>query len=54
MAGVTVFRQLSRLKGVSLTLLKEDIMSSANRITADFGATMAVIQQSLTGSGARA
>jgi hypothetical protein len=33
MAGVTVFRQLSRLKGVSLTLLKEDIMPSANRMT---------------------
>ena len=33
MAGVTVFRQLSRLKGASLTLLKEDIMPSANRMT---------------------
>jgi hypothetical protein len=33
MAGVTVFRQLSRLRGVSLTLLKEDIMPSANRMT---------------------
>jgi hypothetical protein len=33
MAGVTVFRQLSRLKGVSLTFLKEDIMPSANRMT---------------------
>ncbi len=54
MAGVTVFRQLSRLKGVSLTLLKEDIMPSANRITADFEATMAVIQQNLAGSGALA
>jgi hypothetical protein len=30
MADVTVFRQLSRLRGVSLTLLKEDIMPSAN------------------------
>ena len=33
MALVTVFRQLSRLKGVSRTHLKEDIMPSANRIT---------------------
>ena len=33
MTGVTVFRQLSRLKGVSLTLLKEDIMPSASRMT---------------------
>jgi hypothetical protein len=33
MAGLTVFRQLSRLKGVSLTLLKEDSMPSANRMT---------------------
>ena len=33
MAGVTVFRQLSRLRGVSLTLLKENIMPSANRMT---------------------
>lgn len=32
MAGVTVFWQLSRLKGVSLTLHKEDIMPSANRM----------------------
>ena len=31
--GVTVFRRLSRLKGVSFTLQKEDIMPSANRMT---------------------
>jgi hypothetical protein len=33
MAGVTVFRPLSRLKGVSLTPSQEDIMPSANRMT---------------------
>jgi hypothetical protein len=31
-AGVTMFRRLSRLKGVSFTLQKEDIMPSANRM----------------------
>ena len=73
MAGVTVFRQLSRRKGVSLILLilpKEATMPSASRMTtpvavngativefsptADLEATMAVVQENLTGSGAPA
>jgi hypothetical protein len=57
MAGVTVFRQLSRLRGVSLTFLKEDIMPSASRMTTPVAvdeATMAVVQANLTGSGAPA
>jgi hypothetical protein len=34
MAGVTMFRQLSRLRGVSLIFLKEDTMPEHQRIGA--------------------
>ena len=44
MAGVTVFRQLSRLRGVSLTFLKEDIMPSANRMTTPVAVNEAQIE----------
>jgi hypothetical protein len=50
MAGVTVFRQLSRLRGVSLTLLKEDIMPSANASTP--ATTSAVTGTVVTGTSA--
>lgn len=51
MAGVTVFRQLSRLKGVSLTLLKEDIMLSANRMTTPVTIDEAPIEGRHAGQG---